>query len=381
MKVGYIISEQNITVNYNGETHIISRDNKVAPKIIECLKSKDYSNLEALVDASKQISKYSNERFRVVNGEIWFDDWKAPEALSEKILNFMTEDLPYEPLVRFAEKVRSNPSYRVVNSLYAFLSHNGMPLTEDGNIIAYKRIRSDFKDIYSGNFDNSVGSTVSVVRNQVDEDPDKTCSYGLHVAAWDYAKNHYGNSSADVFVEVEVDPSDIVAIPRDYNEQKCRCCKYVVRSVVNNPLEENLLVRNERLASEDDCECCDDCENCDDCEDYSDEAEGCDEDNSNNSNCNCCACTDQERCYTDLCRNDEATGDGCNGCYQCSSTSHVSVPEARCPGDCNGCAGEYCHEYNYYYPSAKYNVASEKDVEDLSECLEEEPASEYKILW
>ena len=58
-----------------------------------------------------------------------------------RILDFMREGLPYKPLTRFVEKLMENPSRRAVNELYAFLEHKNMPLTPDGNFLAYKGVR------------------------------------------------------------------------------------------------------------------------------------------------------------------------------------------------------------------------------------------------
>ena len=49
-----------------------------------------------------------------------------------------------------------------------------MPITPDGNFIAYKGVKQDFTDqVDSGKFDNSVGQTLSMRRNQVCDDADQ----------------------------------------------------------------------------------------------------------------------------------------------------------------------------------------------------------------
>jgi len=95
--------------------------------------------------------------------------------------------------------------------------------------LAYKRVKSDHKDIHSGKFDNSPGVTVVESREVVNTDRNVTCGKGLHFCSWEYL-SHFGSSSAntDRVVIVEIDPSDIVSIPSDYNNTKARCCKYTV---------------------------------------------------------------------------------------------------------------------------------------------------------
>jgi hypothetical protein len=97
-------------------------------------------------------------------------------------------------------------------------------------VIAYKIVTDDYRDIYTKTFDNSIGQTVSVSRNEVDEDPDRTCSYGLHVCGTKYLP-HYGTATgggSDRVMVVKVHPKDFVAIPRDYNCSKARVCEYRV---------------------------------------------------------------------------------------------------------------------------------------------------------
>lgn len=129
-------------------------------------------------------------------------------------------------LINFLDKLLLNPSYRAVNELYGFLEHNDIKLTPEGKFIAWKVVRMTYMDKHSNTMDNSVGKVLRVNRNQVDEDSNSTCSYGLHVCAKQYIDSFY--NSGDRIVTVEVDPADVVAIPKDYNNSKMRCAGYVV---------------------------------------------------------------------------------------------------------------------------------------------------------
>src|SRR5690606_24725742 len=53
--------------------------------------------------------------------------------------------------------------------------------------------------------------------------PNNTCSFGLHVACFDYAKG-FGPR----LIEVKVNPADVVCVPTDYNGTKMRVCKFEV---------------------------------------------------------------------------------------------------------------------------------------------------------
>lgn len=272
-KVNWLITDQNVVVNYDGQTHTLPRTHRCSEKLILALKEKRYDDIPSLVSAARRLEKDSNGKFSIRDGEVLVDGVVAPKALGRKIEDFANEGLPYDALIKFAKNLQKNPSFRATNELFQFLEKNNHPITENGFFIAYKKVRPDFKDIHSGTFDNSPGTTVSMPRNQVNEDPHQTCSYGLHVANWDYAANHFG-SSTDTMLEVEVDPSDVVAVPVDYNQSKMRVCKYKVLGVVTEELSTPLRVTNNYC--EDDC--CDDEDEEDDYEEEYDNEDSYEED-------------------------------------------------------------------------------------------------------
>lgn len=129
-------------------------------------------------------------------------------------------------MVKLKKKLRKQTSYVVTKRLFDFAKCNSLEITDDGNILAYKVIRNDYKDCHTGRIDNSVGAKVSMPRNHVDDDDNATCSSGLHVCSAGYIR-HFGNSSTRL-VQVEVKPKDFVSIPMDYNDSKARVCAYKV---------------------------------------------------------------------------------------------------------------------------------------------------------
>jgi hypothetical protein len=141
------------------------------------------------------------------------------------------EGFPVEPMVNFMENLMSNPSKRAVEELYAFLEKGNLPITADGCFLAYKKVRNDYLDIHSGTMDNSVGKTVEMERNEVDDDKDRTCSTGLHFCSLDYL-NHFGSQDSRTVV-LKINPRDVVSIPADYHSTKGRACRYEVIDEIN----------------------------------------------------------------------------------------------------------------------------------------------------
>jgi len=232
LKVNYVITDEDITLNFNNQTHIIPRNSKTGEQVIAALKSGNKDLIPDLVDQERKVANFSKGNCEIKNGNLFLDGKKVSDYLGKKIMSFMENNLPYEPLLEFSKKLSKNPSFRAVNELYEFLEKNNHPLTEDGNFIAYKKVREDFYDCHTGTMLNSPGSILSMPRNEVDEDSTRTCSSGLHVANWDYADNFY---TGGVMLEIEVNPEHVCAIPEDYNQSKMRVCEYKVLEKVDRP--------------------------------------------------------------------------------------------------------------------------------------------------
>lgn len=189
----------------------------------------DWDAIKDLIDLPSAIVKYTNGSIKIVDDELFFNEQPVHNALSARILSLISDkrEATAEPLIRFMEKVNLNTSRRAVEGLYEWLEKSNLPIAPDGDIIAWKIVREDYRDIYTGRFDNSIGKVVEVARNQVDEDPDRTCSHGLHFCSSAYLP-HYGTGPGNRVVVVKIHPRDVVAFPRDYNTSKGRACRYEV---------------------------------------------------------------------------------------------------------------------------------------------------------
>jgi hypothetical protein len=177
------------------------------------------------MDIASKIKKHVSGLFSVADGLVYIGTDPLPETLSKRIIKFAEEGFDFDPLLKFWENCKQNPDPVARKDLYGFLEHNGIPITSDGCFVGYRAIQNDWKDKYTKSIDNSVGQVVSIPRSECDPDPNVTCSKGLHIAAYDYARYSYGCGD-DCLIECKVNPIDVVAVPKDYNGQKMRCCKY-----------------------------------------------------------------------------------------------------------------------------------------------------------
>lgn len=132
-----------------------------------------------------------------------------------------------DSMVLFLDNLTQNPDSHVFDQLYPFMQHNDIEVSDDGCLLAYKKVRGDYYDIYSGTIRNAPGDKPSMPRVMVQNDPRQTCSTGLHVCAKSYLSN-FGNDSSDKVVIVKVNPKDVVSVPYDYDGAKMRVCEYEV---------------------------------------------------------------------------------------------------------------------------------------------------------
>ncbi len=233
----FILTENSLTVSLEGKTYTINSGNPCWKQAIECLKRKDYDALKECVSVKKAISSFTGNKVKIVDGAIFFNGEPIHNYLTDKILSFMEKGLPHESLVKFLERLMANPSRRAVNELYAFLAHKNMPITDAGTFLAYKSVRSDYTDHHTGNFNNSIGNTLQMVRNNVCDDHNQGCSVGFHAGSLEYASSFGGQDS--ILLIVEIDPADVVSVPSDCNCQKLRTCKYKVVAKYDGPLPQH----------------------------------------------------------------------------------------------------------------------------------------------
>ena len=217
-----------IAATINGVSYTIDTDHPKYKQALDAVRKKDWTGFVNLVNISKQVENYFNGTgVEIYDGSINYHGQVIHNTLTKRILNFMQNDLPHEPLLNFFKNLMENPSRRAVNELYDFLEAGELPITEDGHFLAFKNVRSNYFDIHSGKFDNSVGKVCEMPRNGVDEDKDRTCSAGLHFCSISYLPSFMDSDGGKTMI-VKINPRDVVAIPSDYNNAKGRTCRYEV---------------------------------------------------------------------------------------------------------------------------------------------------------
>lgn len=233
-----VITENSICVILNGKSHMVNETHVNYNEIREAIRASSWEKLSALVDVQHAVKKFSKGKYELSEDSVMFDGEKLPLALENKIIAFMKEGIDFDFMLKFHERLQANPSRRAVQELYDFLEHKNIPIGEDGCFYAYKAVKSDFKDIYSGTVDNSVGNVIEMPRNRVDDNRSIGCSHGYHVGSLKYVQG-YGSDSSQYLI-CKIDPADVVSVPADSSCQKVRVCKYTVASIYEGPLPETV---------------------------------------------------------------------------------------------------------------------------------------------
>jgi len=233
-----------ISLMIDGVMKPIDTAHKNYEEIKTALKAQEWDKIPELVNIVEQIEKALNnsstESVTIKNGEVLYNGVVIHNSLTDRIVAMVSEGFDVSHMVKFLENLMLNPSFRAVKELYGFLEAGSIPITEKGTFLSYKKITKDWKDIYTGKLDNSIGTTVTMPRNEVDEDSERTCSAGLHVCSYDYLPS-FGSCNGNRVVICEINPKDVVSIPTDYNNTKMRCCAYTVIGEVEDYNHENVL--------------------------------------------------------------------------------------------------------------------------------------------
>jgi len=245
-----------ISIMLDGTMKPIDTAHKNYEAIKEALKNQEWDLVPELVNIAQEVedainaSDIGENTVTIKDGEVLYNGSPIHNTLTDRIISMAKEGFDISHMVKFLENLMKNPSYRAVNELYDFLEVGAIPITENGTFLAYKKIRNDWKDIYTGTIDNSIGAVISMPRNQVNEDSNQTCSTGLHVCSYDYLPS-FGSTGDDRVVICEINPSDVVSIPKDYNNTKMRCCEYKVIGEVEDYQAENTLAKQSVVETSD----------------------------------------------------------------------------------------------------------------------------------
>jgi hypothetical protein len=227
----YVLTDDTLVVFVGNETFTAPRDHGRFDEVLAAVIAEDPVEefrkiLEPTTAIAAAVEAQNLGNVEVTSSSVLYNGAPVADVLVDRILDIVNCDLPLEPWKKFVQNLYANPYLAAREELYLFMEKGKMPLTEDGCFLAYKKVTEDYKDVHSRTFDNSIGQTVSMPREQVDKDRRNTCSTGLHFCSKDYISYFYSNRGHVIIVKIN--PADVVSIPADYENTKGRTWKYEV---------------------------------------------------------------------------------------------------------------------------------------------------------
>ena len=246
------LTDRSVMVIIDGVAVIVDRNDERFDKVVAAAKVSDIKAIKlALVPPVKEKVLAQIEGFKVTADGVYWDGRLLHGVVVQRIMEFVEQSQPIEPMLRFLVRLYKNPSNTSREQLYNWLQHKQIPITDEGTILCYKAVNSDFYSVHggkqiplqgkcnsSGQVFNGVGETIELRRHDVDDNTRNHCSNGLHVGSLAYVRDFCpGNGKILI---VELDPADVVSVPEDCACQKVRCTLYKVLGVYDGALPDVL---------------------------------------------------------------------------------------------------------------------------------------------
>jgi hypothetical protein len=251
-KVPYNMSEDSITILWDGKPYSVRKDNANFTLVRQALLDARYEDVGKLLDIKGAIEDFVEGDVEVRDEVVYYKGkHRLHGVVVDKLLEMLRSGMKDStPITNYISRLMKNSSSNSVDQLYTFLGYKSLPITPDGKVLGYKGVQGDYWSS-TGNADtivvqgetnsrhqilNEVGATIEVARRCVDDNKDHHCSFGLHVGSYDYA-NNWAREDGKLLL-VEFDPQDAVSVPTDCEFQKLRVSKYKVVADITDSRKE-----------------------------------------------------------------------------------------------------------------------------------------------
>jgi hypothetical protein len=133
--IPFMLTENSLTVQFADGPKTISSANPHFGGLVEAIrKNANADELRELFSLATAVKKFSEGKITIEGDVVRFNGVEIKNSVSDRILRFMEQGLPWQPLAKFLENLMANPSRRAVEYLYNFLEYSNLAITSDGNI-------------------------------------------------------------------------------------------------------------------------------------------------------------------------------------------------------------------------------------------------------
>lgn len=236
--LAYNIGPKTVTVFFDGRAHTVEKTTYLAA----ALREKNWSEVRRLCSPARAIAS-AGAAFGFVKvsaaGVVTFKNRPINNASARRIVELMREGFPIESELRTLESLMRHDDPRVIESFEDYLDRWHIPRLDDGRIVLVKGVnRTSTPGVFAAkhqpSFQYIVGKYASLTWDEVDRDPNNTCSRGLHACPLSQVGAYYSATrEGDALLELHVWPEDIASLPTDYkSEGKVRLVRcYVAREL------------------------------------------------------------------------------------------------------------------------------------------------------
>lgn len=240
----YIFMDGGLSLVLNDKPYSVHSSHPNFEEIKDKLRERKFEDIPDLIDMKKVVKAFvethgvgDNEvEIDVDTNTVMYRGEVVHNVIVDRIFTLLDRHFTITPLIKFLGNLMRNPSKKAVDQLYTWMEKNGITITEDGFLVAYKRVNDNYKSFYDGKTDNSIGTTPSMPRNSVDDRSEVTCSTGLHFCCHSYLPQYCRGQGR--ILMLKIDPADVVSIPIDYNYAKGRASRYFVAGELTNKVRE-----------------------------------------------------------------------------------------------------------------------------------------------
>ena len=166
-KVPYILSEDSITVFWEGKPYSVREGNANFAPLKDAIFEARYEDIPQYLDIVKAVEDFAQGDIKVENEIVYYKGYRLHGVVVDKLLEMLRAGMKDSaPLVNFITRLQSNPSAISVNDLYSFLSYKSLPNTPEGKVLGYKGVQGDFWS-HTGNVDTFVVQGKTNERHQI----------------------------------------------------------------------------------------------------------------------------------------------------------------------------------------------------------------------
>lgn len=239
--LAYIITPDGVSGVYKNLPFNFSASHINYNSLMSCITTRNMDNFNSLLyptntvkaKLSKSISeiKVGEYTVTVTSDCVMVNGVKLQDSIVKRILDTINKGLDCKNLVYFLINTMSLPS-SLANDIYTWCEHSKLPITDDGYILAWKRVNDNYRSFYDNKTEHKIGFPVSIPRRMCDDNRNNTCSTGLHFCSQTYLNTYHGGQGKILLLKIH--PADIVSIPVEYKNEKGRACRYIVLAEVSD---------------------------------------------------------------------------------------------------------------------------------------------------